>query len=167
MPPVPRNQQLSEFLVSRPSGRSASRPDRATLAVVILGGAVGSVLRYAVTRAVHPAADGFPTATLIINLTGSLLLGALLVAVTEIWRPHHLLRPLLGTGVLGGYTTFSTFALEVRGTSSGIASGYLLASVVGGVLAAWTGMSLVRRIKPRFAIAAEHEAVDDVDPDLP
>src|SRR5690348_3940267 len=94
---------------------SASRPEPAVLAVVVLGGAVGSVLRYAISRAVHSPADGFPVATLLINLSGSLLLGALIVAVTEIWRPHHLLRPLLGTGVLGGYTTFSTFALEVRG----------------------------------------------------
>ncbi|HEV7193276.1 MAG TPA: CrcB family protein [Jatrophihabitantaceae bacterium] len=147
--------------------RGASRPEPAILGVVMLGGAAGSVVRYALTRAVHPASNGFPTATLIINLSGSFLLGALLIAVTEVWRPHHLLRPLLGTGVLGGYTTFSTFALEVRGASGSVAVAYLVASVVGGIVAASFGMSVVRRLEPRFEIAGEHEAVDAVDPDLP
>lgn len=153
--------------MAAPRTPGASRPEPLVLAVVVLGGAVGSVLRYAISRAVHPAADGFPTATLIINLTGSLLLGALIVAVTEIWRPHHLLRPLLGTGLLGGYTTFSTFALEVRGAHAAVATTYLIVSVAGGVLAAWFGMAAVRRMEPRLHIAADHDVADAVDPELP
>jgi CrcB protein len=150
-----------------PSTPRVGRPELSALGVVALGGGVGSVLRYALSRAVHPAADGFPTATLIINLSGSLLLGALVVAVTEVWRPHHLLRPLLGTGMLGGYTTFSTFAMETRGATAAVGIAYVLASVAGGVIAAWLGMSLVRRAEPRLTIAAEHEPVDEIDPDLP
>jgi CrcB protein len=153
--------------MTEPTTPRAGHPDLSALAVVALGGGIGSVLRYALSRAVHPAADGFPTATLIINLSGSLLLGALVVAVTEVWRPHHLLRPLLGTGLLGGYTTFSTFAMETRGSTAGVGIVYVVASVAGGMIAAWLGMSMVRRVEPRLTIAAEHEPIDDIDPDLP
>jgi CrcB protein len=138
--------------------------------VVAAGGGAGSLLRYGMGR--HwPVGTGFPTSTLLINLSGSLLLGALVVAVTDIWRPHRLLRPALGTGVLGGYTTFSTFSLEVRTELArhawGIATGYLAASVVGGLAAAALGMWTVRAIRPRLSVAGEHEYVDPLDPDLP
>jgi CrcB protein len=106
-----------------------------------------------------------PVTTLVINLTGSLLLGMLIVALTESWSAHPLLRPFLGTGVLGGYTTFSTFALQVRELSGGDATAYLLLSVVGGVLAAAAGMILMRRLKP--ATTGRRDTVDVIDPDLP
>lgn len=153
--------------MTRPNATRDARPEPAVLGAVVLGGAAGSLLRYAVSNGVHPSADGFPWGTLIINLSGSFLLGALLVAVTEVWRPHHLLRPLLGTGLLGGYTTFSTFALEVRGASGAVAASYLIASVAGGVFVAWCGMAAVRRLEPRLRIAPEHGSADSVDPDLP
>ena len=148
------------------SGASA-RLDPAAVTVIALGGGVGSLLRYGLAQAVRPAADGFPTATLITNVLGSLLLGMLIVAVTEVWRPHHLVRPLLGTGLLGGFTTFSTFAVEARGLGGGVAAGYVVASLSGGLLAAAAGMALVRRLEPRLRIGGQHEAVDPDDPDLP
>jgi CrcB protein len=145
----------------------ASRPDPLSLGAIAVGGGVGSVLRYELAQAVHPSADGFPVATLATNLVGSLLLGALIVAVTEIWRAHRLLRPLLGTGLLGGFTTFSTFSLEARGLGAGVAAAYIAASVLGGIGAAALGMTLVRRVKPRLRVADEHSDVDYLDPDLP
>jgi CrcB protein len=135
--------------------------------VIAVGGGIGSVLRYGLARAVPSAPGDFPVATLITNLLGSLLLGALVVAVTEVWRPHRLLRPALGTGLLGGFTTFSTFAVDVRGLALPAAAGFVAATVVGGLLLALAGMAAVRRIEPRLVAASAHEFVDPFDPDLP
>ena len=135
--------------------------------VIALGGGIGSMLRYLLSRALPRAGDAFPLATLITNLVGSFLLGALVVAVLEIWRPHRLVRPALGTGVLGGFTTFSTFAVEVRSLPLPVALGYLVASVVGGVVLAAVGMGTVRSLEPHLHPAAEHEHLDPYDPDLP
>ncbi|HEY2042158.1 MAG TPA: CrcB family protein [Jatrophihabitans sp.] len=141
--------------------------DRHAIAAIALGGGLGSLARYGVSRAWPPATGAVPWSTLTINLAGSLLLGMLIVAVTEIWRPHRLLRPFIGTGVLGGFTTFSTFAVEVRGLPAGNAWLYLALSVLGGLAAAVAGMALIRRLEPRFSIAATHELVDPLDPDQP
>lgn len=153
-----------------PAERAAADILRAHLpaiGVIAIGGGTGSVLRYVLARGLAAPAHDFPVATLVTNLLGSLLLGALVVAVTEVWRPHRLLRPALGTGLLGGFTTFSTFALEVRGLATPVSLAYVAASVVGGVVLAAAGMSAVRRIEPRLHPATEHEAVDPFDPDLP
>lgn len=135
--------------------------------VVAVGGGLGSLLRYGLARAVPAHGHAFPAATLVTNLVGSFLLGALVVAVTEIWAPHPLLRPLLGTGVLGGFTTFSTFAEQARGLPPATSAGYVVASLVGGVAAAVIGMELVRLIEPRVSRADTHEAIDHTDPELP
>jgi CrcB protein len=131
------------------------------VAVVSIGGGLGSVARYALSRLITDPRDGFPVATLVTNLVGCLLLGLLVVAVTEVWRPHPLLRPALGTGVLGGFTTFSTFAFETRGLSFGLASGYIAASLVGGLGGAALAMAGLRR----WAARRPPELM--LDPDLP
>lgn len=112
-----------------------------------MGGAIGACARYALTLALP--FDGFPWATLTANVSGCALMGALMVAITELWVGHRLLRPFLGTGVLGGYTTFSTFAGDV---DTMIASGhtvravvYLLATPMTALIATWTAASLTRR----------------------
>jgi len=132
-----------------------------------MGGGVGSVLRYALALAVPAGSGDFPVATLITNLLGSLLLGALVVAVTEIWRPYPLVRPGFGTGLLGGFTTFSTFAVETRTLALPVAVAYAVATVVGGLVLAAVGMAVVRRLESRFRVAPVHERVDPFDPDLP
>jgi fluoride exporter len=138
------------------------------VAVIAVGGGVGSELRYGLERAVPPSASGgIPVATLVINLLGSLLLGALVVAVTEVWRPHRLLRPAIGTGLLGGFTTFSTFAVEVHARALPVGAVYVVATVAGGLVFAAAGMTLVRRLEPRLRLAGEHEHLDPYDPDLP
>lgn len=141
--------------------------DPRVLAVIGLGGGLGSIARYGLGRAWPDAGHTLPWTTLAINLSGSLLLGALIVAVTELWRPHRLIRPLLGTGVLGGYTTFSTFAVQARDLPAGHALAYLLISALGGLLAAAAGMTLVRKAEPHFSAAEVHEFVDPTDPELP
>lgn len=138
------------------------------IAVIAVGGALGSLLRYELGRAI--GAHGFPVATLVINLIGALLLGVLIAAVTEVWSAHPLLRPALGTGVLGGFTTFSTFALEVRGADAAVATAYLAASLLGGVFAAAAGRWLVTGAsgtRARRTPAPPGAAPVGLDPDLP
>lgn len=122
--------------------------DPAQLAVVLavsLGGGVGAVARYAVDRAA-PAAWG----TLAVNLLGCALIGLLVVLATEVWRTHPLLRPLLGTGVLGGFTTFSAYALDIHqlwtAGDRAAATGYLAGTLLGCVAATACAVVLTRRL---------------------
>ncbi|MGY1740514.1 MULTISPECIES: fluoride efflux transporter CrcB [unclassified Blastococcus] len=114
-----------------------------------LGGALGALARWGVGTALEPSPGGWPWATLLVNLTGCLLLGVLLGAVFARLPDRAWLRPLLGTGLCGGYTTYSTFAVDVvrlvDDGAPGLAAGYVLASVVGGVLATAAGVVLGRR----------------------
>src|SRR6185503_14749578 len=86
----------------------------AVLGVVALGGAAGAVGRYGLAVAWPHRPGTFPWATFVTNVTGCLLIGVLMVLITEVWSAHRLLRPFLGTGVLGGYTTFSTYTVDVQ-----------------------------------------------------
>jgi CrcB protein len=157
--------------VLRSAEPKSQHKDPGVVAVIAVGGGLGSLARYELSEHWQAVGHAVPWSTLTINLTGSLLLGMLVVAVTEIWKPHRFIRSALGTGVLGGYTTFSTFAVEVRGLTGSHATGaaltYLFLSVFGGLAAAAIGMTLVRLLEPRFSIAAEHSVVDPFDPDLP
>ena len=114
------------------------------------GGVLGALGRLAVGLAVPPRPGSWPWATLTVNLTGCLLIGVLLTVLASRAPEHPWLRPFLATGVLGGYTTFSTFAVDlVQLAESGAwatAVGYLLASVPGGLLAVVAGASLGRRL---------------------
>lgn len=100
--------------------------------LVALGGAAGASLRYAVYRAAQELGWGSPWATLGVNLVGSFCLGWLLAS-----GPVEERRLLWGTGVLGGFTTFSTFSHDAwglaRAGSPGLALAYALVSVLGGV----------------------------------
>ena len=120
------------------------------IVAVALGGGVGSALGYIVNFiVVARVGPGFPFGTLLINITGSLLIGVVAeLAATSSWGMTPLLRLFLAVGVLGGYTTFSTFAFDtvtlVGDRTIGIATMYVLASVSLGVLAAFAGQVLVR-----------------------
>jgi fluoride exporter len=119
-----------------------------------LGGALGTLARWGIAEALPSSPAGWPWSTLLVNLTGCLLLGLLAAALFTRHPGHPWLRPFLGTGVLGGYTTFSTFAVDVvRLADAGawpVAAGYVLASVAGGVLAAAVGVRLGRTVPRRI-----------------
>ncbi len=91
------------------------RDEAPVVAAVAAGGVLGASARYAATL-LWPAAPGaFPWTTLAVNTAGCALLGLLMVLATEApAAPHPLLRPFLGTGFCGGFTTFSAYALDTR-----------------------------------------------------
>ena len=119
---------------------------------IALGGAVGAAARYALELLWPPPAAGFASATFATNVAGSFALGAL-VAFVVVRTSHPLLRPVLGTGVLGGFTTFSTYAVQGRSLvddgRSGLAALYLGGTLVGAVLAALLGMLIVEVLLDR------------------
>jgi fluoride exporter len=97
-----------------PGARREWRTHRGVLPVIALGGIVGASARHALELAWPPGPAELPWATLVTNASGCLLIGMLMVQVVEVGRAHPLLRPFLGVGVLGGYTTFSTYAVQTR-----------------------------------------------------
>jgi CrcB protein len=116
----------------------------------MLGGGLGSLARYAAGTAIMSRAGArFPAGTLAINVSGSFLIGLLMVLLTERFAPHPYWRLLLVVGFLGGYTTFSTFEYEtyalVRGGGVLLALGNVLASVAAGFCAVWLGTVLASR----------------------
>jgi CrcB protein len=123
------------------------------VAAVAGGGMVGALARYQLGRSWPARPDGFPWGTLTINVVGCLLIGVLMVLVTERGQAHPLIRPFLGTGVLGGFTTFSTYTVDIhRLLTTGhlaLAMGYLLATAVSAVAAAGVGIGLTRRLVDR------------------
>ena len=124
------------------------------LLVIAAGGALGSLARYALERAMPDDSPRvFAWATFLTNVSGCLLIGVLMWLVVEVWEPRRYARPFLGVGVLGGFTTFSTYAVEAQGMARagawGTAGAYVVASLVLGVLAVRAGQGLGRRIVGR------------------
>jgi len=118
------------------------------VAAVALGGALGAPARYGIATFVDITPGTFPWGTFWVNVSGSFALGALLVRLRR-WSPRApYLRPFLGTGLLGAYTTYSTFAVETgllaKNGHWGIAVSYTVASIVVGLAAAFGGMALAR-----------------------
>ena len=118
----------------------------ATLAAVALGGALGTLARYSLDRGLPTHSGHFPTATLIINLSGSLLIGLLLPLALAHATRRPLLRPFLVTGVLGGWTTYSALATDsvslLKAGHTWLALGDLGATLVGGLLLVALGFFL-------------------------
>jgi fluoride exporter len=119
-----------------------------TLAVISAGGVLGALARYGLTVAFPPVPGHFPWTTFGINVTGCLLIGVLMVLVTDLWAGRRLLRPFLGVGVLGGYTTFSTYAVDIRGLVQNgaplVAAVYLVGTVVAAICAVFAGVAATR-----------------------
>ncbi len=116
---------------------------------VAAGGALGAVGRYVTMSAVGAMVGaGFPWATLAVNVIGSFVLGLLVETMALFWSPGEALRAFMVVGVLGAFTTFSTFSLDVvvlygRGEFASIAA-YAIASFVLSVCALFAGLALVR-----------------------
>ncbi|MFG2481775.1 CrcB family protein [Streptomyces virginiae] len=127
-----------------------AEPQGRVLAAVAAGGAAGGAARYGISL-LWPAAPGaFPWATLWINASGSALIGVLMVLISEGGRtaPHPLLRPFVGVGVLGGFTTFSTYAVDFSRLldegETGTALAYGGLTVVAALGAVWAAASVTR-----------------------
>ncbi|MBV9594829.1 MAG: CrcB family protein [Actinobacteria bacterium] len=135
------------------------------VAATSVGGVLGSVARYGLAVGVPHGTSAFPWSTLIINVSGCLLIGALMMVLSELTEsPHRLIRPFAGVGILGGYTTYSTFALDVRQLLAAdrvaTVAIYLTATVIGGAVAVWVGWALTGRLGSSWlaggdAVAAE------------
>jgi CrcB protein len=154
-------------LASKPATGQHQRsgPGAADLAAVAVGGGIGSLARYLLAAA-FPAGQGFPWAIFAVNVSGCFCLGLLMVYLLEVWPPRRFLRPLLATGLIGGYTTFSTYAAGVMtlltGHSPGAAGAYALSSIVAALAAVWCGMRVARgaaalpaRVRARHSGAGE------------
>jgi CrcB protein len=119
-------------------------PTRRALALVAVGGTLGALARYGLLRAFPVGAGTFPTTTFLINVTGAFILTVLLEWLAQRGTPDHWLRVFVGIGVLGAFTTMSTFATELallwRSHEHGTAVAYALASIVAGVLAVLLGL---------------------------
>jgi fluoride exporter len=120
------------------------------LLVIGVGGSLGAAARWSVSQLLTPVDGGFPLATFVVNVVGCLLLGVLMVLVTDRWPPSRYRRPFLGVGVLGGFTTFSTFEAEARELVAGghglLAAAYVVGSLVAGLLAVALGVAATRRV---------------------
>lgn len=128
---------------------TTSCPVLAWLAVAA-GGAIGSLARWQLGQLVQASGPGlrFPVATLLVNLLGCLAIGTLAGLFERSWAGNDPMRLLLFTGLLGGFTTFSAFGLEtielLRRGAPLMAASYIAASVLGGLVAVWLGLTVAR-----------------------
>jgi CrcB protein len=121
------------------------------LGAIAVGGALGAEARYGLGVVVVHAPGGWPWSTLIVNVSGCLLIGVLMAIITELPRPHRLVRPFLGVGVLGGYTTFSTYSVEIltmlQARHAGAAIAYLVATPLLALAAVAVGTAAARPLR--------------------
>jgi CrcB protein len=120
----------------------------AVLSVIAAGGILGACARHGLALAWPHRPGQFPWATLVINVSGCLLIGVLMVLITDVWSAHRLLRPFLGVGVLGGYTTFSTYAVDIQQMAAAGAARtglvYLAGTLAAALVAVYAGIAITR-----------------------
>jgi CrcB protein len=111
------------------------------LLVIAIGGVVGACARYGASLVWPTPSGAFPWTTLTVNTVGCAAIGVLMVTIDELRTVHPLVRLFLGTGVLGGFTTFSTYAVEAErllaGGRAGMALAYLALTVTSALGAVW------------------------------
>ena len=126
------------------------RDDISMLTTISVGGATGAAARYLIGQGWPTPVGAFPGSTLAINILGCALIGVLMVLITEMWSRQRLLRPFLGTGVLGGFTTFSTYTVDIQRLVADahvdIALLYLALTPICALLAVWVTATATRRL---------------------
>ncbi|MEM6109901.1 fluoride efflux transporter CrcB [Mycobacterium sp. 050272] len=130
-----------------------ARPDYRELGAVFAGGAVGSIARAALNTLAQPDPARWPWPTFVVNIVGAFLVGYFTTRLLERLPLSSYRRPLLGTGLCGGLTTFSTMQVEtLKMLEHGhwlLALAYTVSSIVLGLLAAHLATALVRRVRVR------------------
>jgi len=130
--------------------RGHRRQDATVLAVIAAGGAIGASARYLIGQQWPTPVGAFPGGTLAINVLGCALIGVLMVLSTDVWGSQRLIRPFLGTGILGGFTTFSAYTVDIQQLVAGAHVGtgllYLAITPIGALLAVWVTASATRRL---------------------
>ncbi|MEU0627258.1 fluoride efflux transporter CrcB [Streptomyces sp. NPDC005989] len=125
-------------------------PQGSVVAVVALGGAIGASARYGAALLWPTAPGGFPWTTLVVNAVGCAVIGVFMVVISEAWTAHRLVRPFFGTGVLGGFTTFSTYAVDIQRLLDGgrlrAGLGYLGLTLFAALAAVWSAVWATRRV---------------------
>jgi fluoride exporter len=136
--------------VTREADVPPPRIHTAVVAVVAVGGAIGALGRWAVAEALPHDGGRFPWDTLLTNVAGCFLIGVLMVLVIERLPHQPLVRQFVGTGILGGFTTFSTYAVDTRTLVAaghpGTAAAYLAGTLLVGLLAVVAGLRLTERM---------------------
>lgn len=135
--------------VTRTSARPRPAPSRwPVLAVISAGGALGALARFGLAHAFRSGPGQLPVATFATNALGCLLIGVLMVLVVEVWPERRLIRPFLGVGVLGGFTTFSTYVVDIqrltRARAPGVALVYLVGTPLVALVAVMLGIAVTR-----------------------
>ncbi|WP_330336832.1 fluoride efflux transporter CrcB [Streptomyces sp. NBC_00557] len=133
--------------------RELGRGQAPVVAVVAFGGAIGAAARYEASLLWHTGPDAFPWTTLAVNTVGCAVIGVFMVIISDVWAAHRLVRPFFGTGVLGGFTTFSTYAVDIqRLVNAGHARTalvYLAVTIVAALAAVWAAATATRRVISR------------------
>ncbi|MFE6664255.1 fluoride efflux transporter CrcB [Streptomyces sp. NPDC057697] len=128
----------------------APNPQGPVVAVVALGGAIGASARYGAALLWPTAPGGFPWTTLVVNVVGCAVIGVFMVVISEAWAAHRLVRPFFGTGVLGGFTTFSTYAVDIQRLFDADRAGsglvYLVVTLCAALAAVWSAVWVTRRV---------------------
>ncbi|MGP3980580.1 fluoride efflux transporter FluC [Streptomyces sp. KR80] len=117
---------------------------------VALGGGVGGAARYGASLIWPTASGAFPWTTLGVNAVGCAVIGVFMVVISDVWAAHRLVRPFFGTGVLGGFTTFSTYAADVQRLvdegEAGRGLAYLGATLLVALGTVWIAAVATRRV---------------------
>lgn len=146
-----------------PVGHRRARPrvhwDPRVLAAIAAGGFLGGLARYGVARALPASLTEFAWATFAVNVSGAFGLAVLLVLTLEVWRPTRYVRPIVGTGFFGAFTTWSTFMVQSDELAArdrpGLAFLALAGSAAAGLGAAAVGLVLTRRLFRRSSVVAD------------
>lgn len=125
-------------------------PEARAVGAVAAGGVVGAVCRYELGLAWPTAAGHFPWPTFAVNVIGCVLIGVVMVLTSDVFAVHWLVRRALSTGLLGGFTTFSTYAVDVERLLATDHPGLALADLVLTVFACLVGVVLSTRLTRRL-----------------
>ena len=152
-PPAPGAVRAGTSLTGTRARRMRPEVDRREVAAIFVGGALGTLLRAALAEAYPQPPTAWPWPTFAVNIGAALLLGYFVTRLTERLPLSSYRRPLLGTGLCGGLSTFSTMQVEILkmldAHAWGLAAGYAAASIAAGYAAIQLATAVVRRVRVR------------------